>query len=391
VNDRRALAILTLILIAAALIRLHAVLTQPYVYDEEKLSIPLAQTISFSPGEINLPFRGPHHPALPSYFVKMSSAMFGQTQFGYRALHLAIGLFTILVVFRLAREWYGPAAACWAAALLAFNEYHVGVSAYATAKGPHLFFLVLAVHAFAAFLRTTRPAWLYAAGVVLGLAFYCKEHSALLLPVFLVTLAQARYRRWLFSPHTYLAAAAFFAIIAPDILWNVRGGSGEHATYSDQLSRIGGLGFSLYPFLFFAHAGIRWLYLTLTGSIFPDEVAENPSMNDVLGVLLFGLVCYRTFQSTGDALRGFLLNLFWIVFGFFVLLRPGQPTFVLDPAVWYWVDVVLFAAVILAGQILARGTTSQLRVLRAIAIIAMVLAVLRTTVWWPFAAENLDG
>ena len=134
---------------------------------------------------------------------------------------MALGLSTILLVFLLTKEWYGPVAARWAAALLAFNEYYLAISSRATAHVPHLFLVAAAVFSFARFLRVERAVYLYAAGGFLGLAFYCKEHSALLVPVFLLTLFQPRYRRWLLGPHAYLAALVFAALIAPDIYWNV--------------------------------------------------------------------------------------------------------------------------------------------------------------------------
>jgi dolichyl-phosphate-mannose--protein O-mannosyl transferase len=48
----------------------------------------------------------------------------GKTPFGYRFLHVVAGLLTIVVIFRIANDWFGAAAATWAATLLVFNEYH---------------------------------------------------------------------------------------------------------------------------------------------------------------------------------------------------------------------------------------------------------------------------
>jgi 4-amino-4-deoxy-L-arabinose transferase-like glycosyltransferase len=379
-----------LVLVAAALVRLNAARERPYVYDEDRLAIPIARSISFSPDNLNLPLRGPHHPALPYYFVKISGAVFGETKLGYRMVHLLSGIFTIFLISVLARQWFGAGAATWAAALLAFNEYHIGVSAYATAKSPHLLFLVLAIYAFSRFLATERPGYLHATGGALALAFYCKEHSALLMPVFLMVLLFSRHRHWFRSPHPYLAAVLFFAIISPDILWNVMRPVADRASYGDNLSRIGGIGFSPYPFLFFAHHTIRWVYLQVTGTVLNDEVAENPSMNAVLGLLLLALVCYRTARrQRGDVFSGFLLTLFWFVLVFFVSIRPGEPTFTLDPVAWYWVDVILFPAVILSGSVLATIRGRWRLPLYALACAGMVGAVARTTIWWPFVSENI--
>ena len=101
---------------------------------------------------------------------------------------MALGLVTIVLVYLLTREWYGETAARWAAALLAFNEYVLTLSARATAHVPHFFFVAVAVFAFGRFLARQRPGYLYAAAAALGLAFYVKEHSALLVPVVFAAL-----------------------------------------------------------------------------------------------------------------------------------------------------------------------------------------------------------
>ena len=47
------------------------------------------------------------------------------------------------------------------------------------------------------------------------------HRAVLLLPLFFLTLTLPRYRAWLRRPHAYLAAALFFAIVTPDIAWNM--------------------------------------------------------------------------------------------------------------------------------------------------------------------------
>ena len=41
---------------------------------------------------------------------------------------MLLSLCTIAVIYAVTRQWYGPIAARWAAALLAFNEYYLAVS-----------------------------------------------------------------------------------------------------------------------------------------------------------------------------------------------------------------------------------------------------------------------
>jgi 4-amino-4-deoxy-L-arabinose transferase-like glycosyltransferase len=335
------------------------------VHDEANTAIPLSKTISLAPGNLNLPIRGENHGALPAYVVKASSALFGTTPLAYRSMHVVIGLCTIALIYIVTLQWFDPVAAAWSAALLAFNEYYLAVSARATAHAPHLFFVAGAVYAFSRFLRSQRPMYLYAAGGSLGLAFYCKEHSALLLPLFLLTLLVAGYRHWLRRPHVYLAAVAFFLVIAPDIYWNVttnretaraayRADPVGYATYSSHLERVGGIGLSPYPAMFYARPAIKSLYVRTTGRELIDETPEYPSVNPVLGVLLLGAVLMTTVRP---AARGdfsvFLLLMFWGIFGFFTVIARGNPPGRLDPVSWIWVEVTLIPAVILTGARLA--------------------------------------
>ena len=84
-------------------------------------------------------------------------------------------------------------------------------------------------------------------------------------------------------------------------------------------------------------------------------------MNPAIGGLLLGAVLVTTFRRAAPDGTRFLLLLFWGVFGFFALIRPGDSPKDLDPASWIWVDVTLFPAVILAGSLLA-GAKDRSRV-----------------------------
>ena len=98
---RRLDPIFVAILLATLVVRLHLATTEGYIHDEDNTSIPLSQSISFTPGHVNLPLRGENHGALPAYIVKASSLLFGTTPLGYRLGHLILGLVTIVLIFAL--------------------------------------------------------------------------------------------------------------------------------------------------------------------------------------------------------------------------------------------------------------------------------------------------
>jgi 4-amino-4-deoxy-L-arabinose transferase-like glycosyltransferase len=366
-------AALLALLLVALLARTDLANIRTYIHDESNNAIPLAQTISFAPGNLNLPLRGQNHGALPAYVVHVSSTLFGTTRLGYRMLHVILGTATILLVALVARQWFGPVAALWTAALLAFNGYFLFVSSRATAHVPYLFFVAVAVAAFSRFLAVQRAAYLYASTCALGLAFYSKEHAVLLLPLLMLALLGPGYRRWLRSPHPYLACVLFLAILAPDFRWNAttdrataRVTYGDrtagYATYQSHLERIGGIGLSPYPLMFYARSTVKDTYRRATGRELVDETEEYPSMHPALGVLLLVSVALATIGKVGGTpMRGVLLLLFWGVFGFFTLIKKGSPPGRLDPVSWIWVESTLVPSCILAGAWLA-ALSGRLRV-----------------------------
>jgi len=362
---RRVDAVFVLILLAALAVRVYLGTAREYIHDEDNTAIPLSKTISFDPWNLHLPLRGENHPALPAYVVKASSTLFGTSRLGYRGVHILLGLLTITLVYAATREWYGPNAARWAAAIMAFNEYFLNVTSRATAHAPNLLLVTGAVYAFSRFLATERPRYLFLAGVSAGLAFYCKESTALILPVFALTLLIGRYRRWLLKPHVYVACAIYALVITPDIAWNLRAASREmtvtynnqtvgQATYATHLRRIGGLGLSPYPSMFYLHGAVRGAYLRVTGSPLKDETAEYEAMNVAIGGLLLCAVLATTVRAASrEQLRLLVLVMFWAIFGFFTLIRRGEVSGRLDPVSWIWVEVTLIPAVVMAGARLA--------------------------------------
>ena len=386
---RRLDPVLILILLAALGVRVYLAATRDYIHDEINTAIPLSKTISFDPTSLHLPLRGENHPAMPAYVVKVGSLFFGTSRLGYRAMHLLLGLVTIAMVYGVTRQWYGTVPARWAAGFMAFNEYYLNVSSRATAHVPNLLFVTAAVYAFSRFLASGRPRYLYLAGVAMGLAFYCKESTALLLPVFAFTLLISKQRRWLLKPQVYLACAIWALVISPDLAWNLRSNAATtkvtynnqtvgQATYATHLKRIGGLGISLYPSMFYFRGTVRSSYLRLTGSPMRDNTAEYESVNPAIGLLLLGSVVATAIRPRGrDQLRIFLLLMFWGIFGFFTMIKPGDPGGRLDAVSWIWVETTMVAAVVLAGAQLANVSGKWRLPLWSAALVSLVWACMR--------------
>jgi hypothetical protein len=242
---------------------------------------------------------------------------------------------------------------------MAFNEFYLDVSSRATAHVPHLLFAGGAIYAFSRFLAVRRPAWLYLSGGALGLAFYCKEHSALLLPVFFATLLLPPFREWLKRPAPYVACAIWLLVVSPDLLWNARtdeslvnyaGQEVAQATYARHLQRIGGIGLSAYPSMFYGRSVVTAAHEAVLGRELRDETPEYRAVNALVGLVLIGGVLVTTvrFRRLAGA-TPFLLLAFWTIFAFFTFIEKGSPPGRLDPVSWIWVEVTLIPAAVLAG------------------------------------------
>jgi hypothetical protein len=348
------------ILIAAFALRLHVVLGSTYHFDEEREWIPFAQSISVAPGNVNLPIRAIAHPILPAYFIKLGSLIAGENPLGFRLMSLLAGLGMIAVVALAAWRWRGPEAGLWAAALLAFNEYHIYVSTLAIDKPFQLLFCALAVGSFIDFLEKEKPRSLYIAGVMTGIAFLCKETSVLLLPGFLAVLVfSARHRPWLWRGAPYVAVAIFFAVISPDIFINMFLTDELQYSYADHLGRAAGIGFTRHHLLFFLRDVIAGIY-GLMGEELYDLAPEYASMNALLGPLLLGVAAWMLLRllwspaARQDHVNMYLSFAFWAILGFFMSIEVSTEGRIqeLVYVAWFWSDLTLIPAALMTGALL---------------------------------------
>ena len=190
----------------------------------------------------------------------------------------------------------------------------------------------------------------------------------------------------------YLAVATYVLVITPDIAWNLRTNPDTatvtynnqthgQATYAAHLRRVGGLGLSPYPSMFYFRGPVTALYARVTGSELKDETTEYWSVNSAIGALLVGAVVVTTVRGASpDQLRLFLLVMFWGIFTFFTLIKKGDPPGRLDPVSWIWVEVTIIPAIILAAARLG-DLTGRWRVLSwTFATLALVTACVRLVV-----------
>lgn len=131
------------------------------------------------------------HPLL-FQFVLALVFHFGVDDFRGRLVAVAVGVATVYLVYRLGNLLYGQKAGLAAALILALMPYHVVVTRQILLDGPMVLCSTLTLFLLARFAITQRPAWLYAAGVGMGLTFLAKETGIILMGAVYAFLALSR-------------------------------------------------------------------------------------------------------------------------------------------------------------------------------------------------------
>jgi dolichyl-phosphate-mannose-protein mannosyltransferase len=117
------------------------------------------------------------------------------------AVNVLLGAATILLVWWIGRQWFGAATGVFAAALVAFSEFHIALSRSALTDVTFLFLFALAVFTATRALVTQRITAGILAGIVIGLAWNTKYHGWLVLPVVGTALAFSWWRSR--QPHLF--------------------------------------------------------------------------------------------------------------------------------------------------------------------------------------------
>lgn len=345
------------VLLIAFLARLLFSGNTVYMWDEERDWLPLARQISFNLNDLNLPIRGDHHNALSGYLIKFSGLMFGESHIGFRFFDIVAGVLTVAVVYRIALAMVGATAGFWAALLLALNEYHISVSSLAIQKSFYLLAAALSILFFYHYLTLQKRVYLYLMATFLGIGFLIYAITVLLIPVFAITLFIAGHRDILKRRETYISSLIFIAIVSPDIFWNFFYSRGAaEVSYSTHLSRVGKLGLSEQPLVFFINGILEKLYEYAGSRLIPTSSPEYLQTNSIVGAVMLLVVLFFTIRFLREE-KGIklLVLLFWFVFVFFTLNNSAiadRPE--MDRSVWYWIDVTLLPACILTGVLLSK-------------------------------------
>jgi 4-amino-4-deoxy-L-arabinose transferase-like glycosyltransferase len=164
------------------------------------------------------------HPPMVAWFVRIGTAIFGDTNLGVRVAGLLAMLATQLllgdIVFRRTHDLRAVAiavlmmeAALYYGLLMAKVSPDVALIPFATAM----------VWALVRLAESGDGRWWLAAGVFAGLALLSKLTAVLLLPAVLAFMLVPDWRgRWLKSSYPYIAALIALALFLPVLIWNAQ-------------------------------------------------------------------------------------------------------------------------------------------------------------------------
>ncbi|WP_395091951.1 ArnT family glycosyltransferase [Armatimonas sp.] len=156
-----------------------------------------------------------------AYCIKLGTLLAGHTHLGVRLMPIVFAALGSWLTFLTARRWLGEAVAWWMLVLLSLAPLYAAGSLLATYDSPLVVCWALALWLLTKALQENKPALWYAVGVSVALGIASKLTMLMLAPGVLLFLALVPdYRKWLRTPHPYLAFGIALLGILPYALWD---------------------------------------------------------------------------------------------------------------------------------------------------------------------------
>ena len=160
-----------------------------------------------------------------AFAIRMSTAVFGASEFGVRFFSPVLAAVTSLLLFYFARRLFSATAGVWA--VIALNGtpiFNIGAIVM-TIDALSIFFWMAAMFTFwLSVEKSPSFSWHWpVTGLLIGLGFLCKYTNAFELISVLVVLALVpRLRREFKRPGVYLLIGMFVLCTIPSIVWNAQ-------------------------------------------------------------------------------------------------------------------------------------------------------------------------
>jgi len=166
------------------------------------------------------------HPPMAAAVIRASTSVFGDGEFGVRALALfLVGALPALIAAIAWRLFDSVETAALAVVVWIATPLVQAGAAFVTPDAPLVIFWTLGLAALVELWRTQNPRWLLAAGLALGLMLQSKFTGAFFAAgAALALLTAPSMRRWLVSPVSALGLLVALAVFAPFLAWNAAHG-----------------------------------------------------------------------------------------------------------------------------------------------------------------------
>jgi 4-amino-4-deoxy-L-arabinose transferase-like glycosyltransferase len=176
------------------------------------------------------------HPPVLAWFIRLGTAIFGDTNFGVRfAGILAMAVTQLLLADIVRRVTHNVRAVILVVLLPEAALYYGLLMAKVAPDIAAIPFVVAMIWALVRLVESDDPRWWLAAGLFGGLALLSKFTVVMLLPaVAAFMLVPDWRRRWLVSPYPWAAILIALAVFSPVLIWNAQH---DWASFKFQLVR----------------------------------------------------------------------------------------------------------------------------------------------------------
>jgi hypothetical protein len=164
------------------------------------------------------------HPPMIAWFIRLGTAILGDTNFGVRFAGLLAMLVTQLLLADIVRRVTHDVRAVVIAVLMPEAALYYGLLMAKVSPDVALIpFVTAMVWALVRLAESDDARWWLAAGVFAGLSLLSKFTAALLLPAVVAFMLVPSWRaRWLRSFYPWAAALIAFALFLPVVIWNMQ-------------------------------------------------------------------------------------------------------------------------------------------------------------------------
>src|SRR3954463_677969 len=162
------------------------------------------------------------HPPMIAWFIRLGTAIFGDTNFGVRFAGILAMLVTQLLLADIVRRVTHDFRAVVLALLMPEAALYYGLLMAKVSPDVALIpFAVAMLWSLVRLWESGDPRWWLAAGVFAGLALLSKLTAIMLLPAVAAFMLVPKWRRrWLLSPYPWAALLIALLLFAPVLIWN---------------------------------------------------------------------------------------------------------------------------------------------------------------------------